>query len=179
MFPEDFLGKVIRATIVGGIGTILGAIVGGIIFGILAALLVAGLSAVFQAPSYRSSNEISAILAFLSGFGGAFWGAGIGGVAGLLTGILLVVLEPARPAKTVYIPSNTSDLSADRSNPSGLVRPSSRPNTVEKRSAETIARGNQCPRCKSKTYQRNMGEASKGYKRMKCLECLYDYDVHS
>lgn len=105
MFPDEFLSKVVRATIVGGIGTILGAIVGGIVFGILAALLVAGLGAVFQTPSYRSSNEISALLASISGFGGALWGAGIGGAAGLLTGILLVVLEPVRPAKTVRIPS--------------------------------------------------------------------------
>jgi site-specific recombinase len=103
--PDDFNYRIFRATIVGGIGTILGAIIGGIVFGILAALLVAGLGAVFQTPSCSSSNEISVLLASISGFGGALWGAGIGGVAGLLTGILLVVLEPERPAKTVHIRS--------------------------------------------------------------------------
>lgn len=112
MFPKDFIGKVIRATIVGGVGSILGAIVGAVVFGILVALVAAGFGAVLESLSYRSSNEISLVLASLSGFGGALWGAGIGGVAGLLTGILLVVLETASPVKTVYSPSNEPKVGA-------------------------------------------------------------------
>ena len=48
MFPEEFFGKVVRATIVGGVGTIIGAIVGGVVFGLMAALIAAGLGAALE-----------------------------------------------------------------------------------------------------------------------------------